>query len=150
MSRPGLVAGAVMAASLAAGGPLPAVAQSAVPAGPPPGLPAVPVTKIIAIGRVTAKWTPEALRTVMPREVRETVALYLQRRLDQWFVRKDQPGVVFVFNSTDVREVHDLLEALPLGREKMMEFDLIPVGPLAPLGLLLGDAPRPPRARSRQ
>jgi muconolactone delta-isomerase len=127
--------GAVIAASLAAASP--ASAQTATPAGPPPGLPVVPITKVIAIGRVTDKWTPEAIRTVMPREVRETVALYLQGRLDQWFVRKDQPGVVFVFNSSDPREVHNLLEALPLGREKMMTFELIPLGPLAPLGLLL-------------
>lgn len=104
----------------------------------PTGLPEVPTTKVLAIGTVTDKWTPGAIRTAMPREVRETVALYLQGRIDQWFIRKDRPGVIFVFNSSDPAEVHDLLEALPLGREQMMEFDLIPVGPLAPLGLLLG------------
>ena len=107
---------------------------------PPPGLPVVPVTKVIAIGRVTDCWTPDAIRSVMPREVRDTVALYFQGRIDQWFMRKDEPGVVFVFNATDADEVRDLLEALPLGHEKMMIFDLIPVGPLAPLGLLQGFA----------
>ena len=136
MSRSRRLAGtAIAAASLASAAPV--SAQTSTTAAAPPGLPVVPVTKVIAIGRVTAKWKPEAIRTVMPREVRETVALYLQGRLDQWFVRKDQPGVVFVFNATDEKEVHDLLESLPLGREQMMEFDLIPLGPLAPLGLLL-------------
>ncbi|TPG16451.1 hypothetical protein EAH87_14580 [Sphingomonas koreensis] len=137
MTRSTRLAGAALAASIAAATPLPARAQSATGPVSPPGLPSVPVTKVMAIGHVTAKWTPETLRTVMPREVRETVALYLQGKLDQWFVRKDQPGVVFIFNSSDPKEVHDMLEALSLGREGMMDFDLIPLGPLAPLGLLL-------------
>lgn len=142
MSRTRRLAAPMIAASLAAAAP--GSAQTGGTAAPP-GLPVVPVTKVIAIGRVTDRWTPEAIRTVMPREVRETVALYLQGRLDQWFVRKDQPGVVFVFNATDPREVHELLEALPLGREKMMTFDLIPLGPLAPLGLLM-----PPGEETRE
>lgn len=137
MSRVRFIAGPMIAALLAAA----ASAQTANGTVMPPGLPAVPVTKVIAIGRVTDKWTPEAIRTVMPREIRETVALYLQGRVDQWFVRKDKPGVVFVFNAADPREVHDLLEALPLGREKMMTFELFPVGPLAPLGLLFQAGP---------
>lgn len=135
MSRTRRTAAPVIAAALAAAAP--AAAQTGGGTAQPPWLPVAPVTKVIAIGRVTDRWTPDAIRTVMPREVRETVELYLQGRLDQWFVRKDQPGVVFVFNSSDPREVHDLLEKLPLGQEKMMAFDLIPLGPLAPLGLLL-------------
>ena len=141
MTRASRLTGPVIAASLAASAPL--SAQTAAGVAPPTGLPAVPITKVIAIGHVTSRWTPDAIRTVMPREVRETVALYLQGKLDQWFVRKDQPGVIFVFNTGDVREVHDLLEDLPLGRENMMDFDLIPVGPLAPLGLLLSDGAAP-------
>lgn len=42
-------------------------------------------------------------------------------------------------NVTDPKEAHALLENLPLGRANMMTFDLIPVGPLWPLGLLLGE-----------
>lgn len=101
------------------------------------GLPTVPTTRILAIGRVTAAWTPAARASVMPQEVRDTVRLYLDGKVEQWFIRKDQPGVVFVLNITSVEEAHRLLEALPLGRAKLMTFDLIPLGPLAPLGLLL-------------
>ena len=134
------IAAIVAAAAMSSAAPLGAQESGGITS--PPGLPVVPVTKVIAIGRVTDRWTPEAIRTVMPREVRETVALYLQGRIDQWFMRKDEPGVVFVFNAADVGAVHDLLEGLPLGREHMMTFDLIPVGPLAPLALLQGQAPR--------
>lgn len=134
MKRLHPIAGGALATALVAAAP----SSAQIGAGPvsPPGLPQVPATKVVAIGHVTDRWTPEAIRTVMPREVRETVALYLQGKVDQWFMRKDRPGVVFVFNASDVAEVHALLEALPLGRERMMEFDLIPLGPLAPLGLL--------------
>ena len=133
--RPALDAAALaLAASLLAA---PAVPQ--VPA-PPPGMPNVPTTKIIAIGSVTAKWTPDAIRTVMPAEVRDTVRLYLTGKVDQWYVRRDRPGVVFILNLSDPIEAEKLLDDLPLGREGLMTFEVIPLGPLAPLGLLTGAA----------
>jgi hypothetical protein len=45
-------------------------------------------------------------------------------------------------NVTDPAEAHRLLEALPLGQAEMMTFDLIPMGPLWPLGLLLREQAR--------
>jgi hypothetical protein len=125
LPRAALAIAAVLAA--AAG---PALAQ-------PPGMPAVPTTRILAIGNVTPKFTPAALRTVLPEEVRDTVKLYLQGKIGDWYARKDRPGVVFILNVSDPKEAHDLLEALPFGREGLMTFDLVPMGPLAPLGLLL-------------
>ncbi len=77
---------------------------------------------------------------VMQQEVRDTVRLYLAGKLDQWFVRRDQNGVVFLLNVSTVAEARTLLEKLPLGEAKLMEFDLIPLGPLTPLGLLLQES----------
>ena len=101
------------------------------------GLPAVPTTKVLAIGHMTAAATPEAMTPVMKSEVPETVKLYLAGKIDQWYVRQDQRGVVFVMNVATVDEAHALLEKLPLGQAKLMEFDYIPLGPLSPLGRLL-------------
>jgi hypothetical protein len=45
------------------------------------------------------------------------------------------------------------LEQLPLGRAGMIEFERIPLGPLKPLGLLLGKTARaspPDRFRNRK
>ena len=81
----------------------------------------------------------------MPQEVRETVRLYLGGKIGEWFVRQDQPGVVFLMNVTTVKEAKDLLEALPLGVAHLMEFNLIPVGPLSPLAMLLGAPASPPK-----
>src|SRR5258708_7313780 len=49
-----------------------------------PSLPAVvaPTNKILAIGSVTAKGTPEAIAPVLPFEVRATVRNYLAGKLD--------------------------------------------------------------------
>ncbi len=109
-------------------------AQSRVPQG---ALIYVPTTKILASGRFTRTITPEEWHTVMPNEVRETVKLYLAGKIDQWYVRKDQTGAVFVMNVTTVEEAQRLLDTLPLGKANLMKFDLIELGPLSPLNSLL-------------
>ncbi len=96
-----------------------------------------PTTRVLAIGRLTAAATPDKIRPVMPKEVRDTVRLYLAGKLDQWFARRDQRGVVFLLNVQTTSEAHELLEKLPLGVQKLMEFELIPLGPLTPLNYLI-------------
>lgn len=123
-------AGYALCAALVLGA-APALAQAVVP-------PAVPTTRVLAIGRVTPKFTPEALRAVLPEEVRQTVQLYLRGKISDWYARNDRVGVVFVLNTSDPKEAQQLLGALPFGRQGLMDFDLIPVGPLAPLGVLVG------------
>ena len=98
-------------------------------------------TRVLAIGHITAGSARDKIMPIMQKEVRDTVRLYLAGKLDQWFVRRDQNGVVFLMNVTTVDEARTLLEKLPLGEAKLMEFDLIPLGPLTPLGLLLQEAP---------
>lgn len=119
--------------------PLAGIAQSSTGG----GLPAVPTTKVLAIGHLVAPLTPEQRRGILPKEVPDTVRLYLSGKIDQWYVRQDGKGVVFLLNVTSVEEAHTLLEQLPLGQAKLMEFDLMPLGPLSPLRVLLGDSPSP-------
>lgn len=101
-----------------------------------PSLPAVPTTKVIAIGSIV-NMPASGTANIMPQEVSDTVRLYLAGKIDQWYVRKDQRGVVFLMNVTSTDEAHSLLEKLPLGVAGIMKFDLIPVGPLSPLNYLL-------------
>lgn len=146
----------VMVVALMASAPYHTLVAQTAPSSPSP-LPTVPTTHVLAIGHVTDKWTPSTRAAVMPHEVRETVRLYLGGKIGQWFVRQDQPGVVFLMNVTTVKEAKELLDALPLGVAHLMEFDLIPVGPLSPLALLLGapvgppkDADSSPKTRDRE
>ncbi len=94
-------------------------------------------TKILAIGSWTAKATPETRPPIMPSEARDTLRLQLAGKIDLWFAKSDGSGAVFLMNVTDPAEAHTLLEELPLGRAGMMTFEIIPLGPLWPLGLLL-------------
>ena len=109
----------------------------------PPTLSSGPTTRVLAIGRITAGTTREKIIPVMQQEVRDTVRLYLSGKIDQWFVRRDQNGVVFLLNVSTVDEARALLEKLPLGEFKLMEFDLIPLGPLTPLSLLIQETKAP-------
>ena len=118
--------------SLAALAPTPLLAQGT------PTMATVPTTRVLAIGRITGGAPdPAAMNAVMPDEVRDTVKLYLAGKLDQWFVRQDAPGVVFLLNASSVDEATAILSKLPLVLAKRMEFQLIPLGPLSPLRYLL-------------
>jgi hypothetical protein len=99
--------------------------------------PAVPTTKILAIGRFTTPPTPEQVKEIFPEEVTATLQLYLNGKIDQWWIKQDQSGPIFLMNVTTVDEARALLEKLPLGQAKIMEFDYVELGPLTPLHLLL-------------
>jgi hypothetical protein len=104
-----------------------------------PDKPDVPTTRILAIGSVTSPFTAQEKKTLLPKEVKATVELYLHGKIDQWWFRADGKGVVFLLNSSSVAEAGPMLEQLPLGVAKRMTFELIPLGPLYPLRTLLGD-----------
>ncbi|HET6931196.1 MAG TPA: hypothetical protein VFI45_12810, partial [Candidatus Acidoferrum sp.] len=78
---------------------------------------------------------------IMPAEIRATVPLYLDGKIQQWFTRGDGRGVVFLLNCKDADEARSLIESLPLSKENLVEEQFIPVGPLLPLGILLRDTP---------
>ena len=100
--------------------------------------PPAPVTRILAIGTLTPGADLAAVRAILPTEVKETVKLYLDGKIDQWFSLVDQRGVVFLLNMTDVQAAHAMLEALPLGQAHLMRFELMPLAPLGPLRQLPG------------
>lgn len=98
----------------------------------------VPTTKILAVGRWTMKATANGVRPVLPAEVRDTVRLYLDGVIDQWFIQHDNSGVVFLLNVTETEKAHALLEKLPLGQAGLMEFQFTQLGPVSPLASLIG------------
>lgn len=99
----------------------------------------VPTTKLLAIGSFTSKGTPERRLPLLPAEVRDTVRLYLAGKIDQWYLKQDRSGVVFMMNVTDPGEAQALLGRFPFGQAGLMEFQLIPLGPIGPLRVLLGE-----------
>ena len=82
-------------------------------------------------------------KRILPKEVPDTLRLYLDGKIDQFWFREDKPGgVVFLMNSTTVEEAKSIVEALPLAANGYLVFEYIPVGPLQPLGLLI-KSPQP-------
>lgn len=105
--------------------------------------PPTPTTKILAIGTLISGTDPAAARAILPTEVRETVKLYLDGKIDQWYSLQGRAGVALVLNVTDPAAAHEMLERLPLGQAHLMSFELMPLAPLNPLRQLQGMTTKP-------
>jgi hypothetical protein len=92
--------------------------------------------KIMAIGTLKPL-TPEQQRKYMPTEVPATLKLYLDGKMEQFWLRDNNAGVIFLMTVDSVKEADALLKAMPLGGANLLTFELMPVGPLSPLGMLI-------------
>jgi hypothetical protein len=108
-----------------------------------PAMTSTPTTRILAIGTINPGVDQAKVLEILPNEVRETVNLYLDGKIDQWYSLQDRRGVAFILNVTDPTVAHEMLEKLPLGQAHLMSFELIPLGPLNPLSRLPGMTPKP-------
>ena len=81
------------------------------------------------------------LTKTMPDEVRATVQLYLDGRIQQWYARGDGRGVVFILNSTTIADARTWMESLPLSKSGLANLDYTALGPLTPLRALIAPAP---------
>jgi hypothetical protein len=100
--------------------------------------PAAPkTTHILATLTVKQGVSRDQMMKVMPTEVRETVQLYLDGRIQQWWARGDGKGVVFLLDCKTVEEAKAIVESLPLIKSNFASFDYMPLGPLSPLRILL-------------
>ncbi len=95
------------------------------------------ITGVVAILTPKPGITVEQIMKIMPAEIRATVLLYLDGKIQQWFTRGDGRGAIFILNCKDAAEARALLENLPLSKENLVDEQFIPVGPLLPLGILL-------------
>lgn len=93
--------------------------------------------KVFAIGTIVKPVSPEQREQIMPREVPDTLRLYLDGAIEQFWFRQDKPGVVFLMNVESVEQARSKVEALPLVTEGIAQYEFLQVGPLAPLGRLI-------------
>src|SRR5260370_40505546 len=99
------------------------------------------ITGVLTIITPKPGVTVEQIMKIMPAEIRATVPLYLDGKIQQWFTRGDGRGVIFLLNCKDVAEARALVEGLPLSKENLVDEQFIPVGPLLPRGILLRASP---------
>jgi hypothetical protein len=95
--------------------------------------PAAPGTKVLAVGTLKAIKPGEA-KTYALKDMSAILALYLTGKADQFWLREDGKGVVLLMTVGSIHEADKLLQALPLSRADRLTFELMPVGPLSPLG----------------
>ena len=72
------------------------------------------ITAMLTILSPKPEVTPERVMKIMPDEIRATVPLYLDGKIQQWFTRGDGRGVIFILNCKDVAEARAIIESLPL------------------------------------
>ena len=96
-------------------------------------------TGVMVILTVKAGVTREQVMAVMPAEIRQTVQLYLNGKIREWYSRGDGRGVVLLLDTRDVAEAQTIMEGLPLAKQNLMDHDYIAVGPLMPLRLLMAN-----------
>ena|SRR6266849_2029226 len=99
-------------------------------------------TGVIVILTVKAGVTREQVMAIMPAEIRQTVQLYLNGKIREWYSRGDGRGVVLLLDTRDVAEAQTIMEGLPLAKQNIVDHEYIAVGPLLPLGLLTANPER--------
>ena len=101
-----------------------------------------PTTGVLDLLTAKPGLTREQITKFMPAEIRATVRLYLDGKIQQWYARGDGKGAVFILGCKDVAEAEAVINGLPLSGESLLNHEFIPIGPLKPLGLLLDGSPQ--------
>jgi hypothetical protein len=100
-------------------------------------------TEVMVILTAKPGVTRQQIMAIMPSEIRETVKLYLDGKIRQWYSRGDGKGVVFLIDAKTEDEARAVMDTLPLSKEHLMDHEYLPVGPLMPLmGLVGAGAPQ--------
>jgi hypothetical protein len=115
--------------------------QTQLPSQPPSAAVAPKTTEVMVVLTAKQGISREQIMKVMPAEIRATVKLYLDGKIRQWYSRGDGRGVILFLDVKTIDEAHAVMDTLPLSKENLMDHDYIPVGPLLPLGSLIGGGP---------
>ena len=92
--------------------------------------------KVFAIASIPQPISPEQLQQIMPKEVAATLKHYLEGKIEQFWFR-EKAGPIFLMNVESVEQAKAELDTLPLVAANLMTYELMPVTPLSPLGLLI-------------
>jgi len=117
------------------------VMQTSLPQ-PPSGAVSPKTTEVMVVLTAKQGISREQIMKVMPAEIRATVKLYLDGKIRQWYSRGDGRGVILFLDVKTADEARAVMDTLPLSKENLMDHDYIPLGPLLPLGSLIGGGPK--------
>jgi hypothetical protein len=96
--------------------------------------------KILAIAKVDPLTTPQKIQPHLEAEVKYAWKLYKEGTVREMYNCQDRPlGVVFVLECSSVDEARKVLDELPVVREKLIDFEIIPLGPFSYFETLFRD-----------
>ena len=98
---------------------------------------AAPTTQVLTALTVKTDVDRAQIMKVMPDEVRATVKMYLDGKIQQWYSRSDGRGVVFILNASSVADAKALTDQLPLSKANLATFEYTALSPLGPLRMLI-------------
>jgi hypothetical protein len=85
--------------------------------------------KILAIEKEIPGITDEEFKPHLKAEAARVWELYQADVLRELYFRTDWPGAVLVLECASVEEANDVLNTLPLIKEGLIAFDVIPLAP---------------------
>ena len=85
--------------------------------------------KIFAIEEEIPGITQEKFEPHLEAEAAKVWELYQAGIFRELYFRKDWPGAVLVLECSDVEEANEVLNTLPLVKEGLIAFDIIPLVP---------------------
>lgn len=101
--------------------------------------------KILAIAKVDPQTTLEKIQPHLEAEVKHAWKLYAEGTVREMYGCQDRRlGVVFVLECDGVGEARQVLGELPFVREKLIDFEVIPLGPFSYFEMLFRDQ-KPPQ-----
>jgi muconolactone delta-isomerase len=85
--------------------------------------------KILAIERDVPEVTEEDFSPHLKEEAARVWELYQAGLIRELYFRQDQPSAVLVLECKDAKEAKETLHTLPLVKEGLITFDIIPLIP---------------------
>ena len=95
--------------------------------------------KILAMAKVDPQTTLEKRQRHLEAEVKYAWKLYKEGTFREMYDRQDRTGVVFVLECSSVDEARRILDELPFVREKIIDFEIIPLEPFPFFEVLFTD-----------
>jgi hypothetical protein len=85
--------------------------------------------RILAIEREVSGVTNEEFRPHLKQEAARVWELYQAGIFRELYFRQNQPSAVLVIECADANEASEVLNTLPLVKEELIAFDIIPLIP---------------------
>ena len=92
--------------------------------------------KILAIEKEVSGTTVEDFKPHLKAEVSKVWELYQAGIFRETYFRRDKPSAIQILECPSVKKAKDVLNTLPLVKEGLTSFDIIPLGPYPGFSML--------------